>query len=425
VRLSDVTGGAGLGTRNATVHIDSDGAPSGRFYFSFTESTVIEGDSVQLTVYRDDYVNGEVSVTLTPIAGTATATDDFDPDPITLVWHDGNHGPRTVAIAIVDDSVQEGPESFTVELSNPTGGAVIGEPSRMTVMIEASDQEPPPPPPGDAGRLGFLDAGTLHPVAEGSGAIHLPVFRSNGSTGQVSMVYETIAETATPGLDFTAKSDTVTWGDGETGIKFIDVDISDDDLAESDETFRIRLSNPTGGATINGSEVQVEIRDDDSADDDEPEVALLSTESTVDEADGSVVLTVARSRSAVRAISVDYATSNDTAMEGSDFVAAVGTLHWTNGDSASKVIHIDVINDAADERDESFRLTLFKPSGATLGSNSITIVTITDDDAPSDDDPPNDEGGGGGGSDGLFLLGLLLTGLARSRIQSARPPPMH
>ena len=127
------------------------------------------------------------------------------------------------------------------------------------------------------------------------------------------MVYETIAETATPGLDFTAKSDTVTWGDGETGIKFIDVDISDDDLAESDETFRIRLSNPTGGATINGSEVQVEIRDDDSA----------------------------------------------------------------------------------------------------------------DDDAPSDDDPPDDEGGGGGGSDGLFLLGLLLTGLARSRIQSARPPPMH
>jgi hypothetical protein len=313
VRLSDVTGGAGLGTRNATVHIDSDGAPSGRFYFCFTESTVIEGDSVQLTVYRDDYVNGEVSVTLTPIAGTAMATEDFDPDPITLVWDDGNHGAQTVAIAIVDDSVQEGPESFTVELSNPTGGAVIGEPSRMTVMIEASDQEPPPPPPGDAGRLGFPDAGTLHPVAEGSGAIHVPVFRSNGSTGQVSMAYETIAETATPGLDFTAKSDTVTWGDGETGIKFIDVDISDDDLAESDETFRIRLSNPTGGATINGSEVQVEIRDDDSA----------------------------------------------------------------------------------------------------------------DDDAPSDDDPPNDEGGGGGGSDGLFLLGLLLSRLARSRIQSARPPPMH
>jgi hypothetical protein len=86
---------------------------------------------------------------LTPIAGTATPTEDFDPDPITLFWGDGNHGAKTVAIAVVDDSVQEGPESFTVELSNPTGGAVIGEPSRMTITIEASDQgdTPSPPPP--------------------------------------------------------------------------------------------------------------------------------------------------------------------------------------------------------------------------------------------------------------------------------------
>jgi uncharacterized delta-60 repeat protein len=149
VRLSDATGGAGLGTRHVTIHIDSDGAPVGRFYFSSTESNAIEGDSVQLTVYRDDYVNGEVSVRLTPIAGTATPTEDFDPDPITLFWGDGNHGAKTVAIAVVDDSVQEGPESFTVELSNPTGGAVIGEPSRMTITIEASDQgdTPSPPPP--------------------------------------------------------------------------------------------------------------------------------------------------------------------------------------------------------------------------------------------------------------------------------------
>jgi uncharacterized delta-60 repeat protein len=421
VRLSDTTGGAGLGTRHVAVHIDSDGAPAGRFYFSATESNVIEGDSVQLTVFRDDYVNGEVSVTLTPIAGTATATEDFDPDPITLFWGGGNAGAKTVAIAVVDDSVQEGPESFIVELSNPTGGAVIGEPSRMTITIEASDQGPPPPPPADAGRLGFLGAGTLHSVAEGSGAIHVPIFRSNGLMGKVSVHYETIAETATPGLDFTAKSDTVTWGDGETGIKFIDVDLSDDDLAESDETFSIRLSNPTGGATISGDAVQVKITDDD-----EPGVALVSTESTVGEADGSVVVTVARSRSAVGAISVDYATSHDTATEGSDFVATAGTLHWSDGDSASKTIRVDVIDDGVEETDERFELALSNPSGATLGSNSITIVTIADDDSPSDDDPPNDEGGGGGGSDGLLLLGWLLTALARScMVAGARPPPVR
>jgi hypothetical protein len=205
----------------------------------------------------------------------------------------------------------------------------------------------------------------------------------------------------------------VTWGDGETGIKFIDVEIPDDHLPESDETFRIRLSNPTGGATIGGSEVQVAIRDDDSAEE-ESGVALVVTETTVSEADGSVAFTVELSGAAVGAVSVDYATSAGTATAASDFAAAAGTLQWADGDSASKSISIEVNDDGEAEASETFSLTLSNPSGATLGPNATATVTITDDDAPIDD-PPIDEGSGGGGSgDRLFLLGLLLMGLARS-----------
>jgi hypothetical protein len=50
-----------------------------------------------------------------------------------------------VEIALNDDAVQEGSESFTVELSNSTGGAVIGPRSSGTITIEANDAPPPPP----------------------------------------------------------------------------------------------------------------------------------------------------------------------------------------------------------------------------------------------------------------------------------------
>jgi uncharacterized delta-60 repeat protein len=417
VRLSNPSAGTTLDSNSvARITIADDDAPGGggsgaTLALAATASTVSEGGSIVLGVNRSGSSSGAVSVDYATLSGTATAGSDFTAAVDTLHWADGDSASKSITVHITSDTADESDETFTVRLSNPSTGATLGPNATATVRITDDD------PSSGPGRLGFLDAGTLHSVAEGNGAIHVAVFRSNGSTGQVSMDYQTIAETATPGVDFTAKSDTVTWGDGETGVKFIDVDISADDVAESDETFRIRLSNPTGGATIVGSEVQVKIRDDDSADA-TPEVALASTELTVNEADGSVVLTVGRSSAAVGAVSVDYATSNGTATAASDFASAASTLHWADGDSASKSITVNVTNDGADEGDETFTVSLSNPLGAALGSNSTATVTITDDD------PPIDEGSGGGGSgDRLFLLGLLLMGVARSRVMRRRLGP--
>ena len=78
-------------------------------------------------------------------------------------------------------------------------------------------------------------------------------YRFNGSEGEVSVSYG-IARggTATPGEDFVI-SGTLAWADGDTAPKFIEVDYLEDAAVEGDESFRIDLIAPTGGATISSS----------------------------------------------------------------------------------------------------------------------------------------------------------------------------
>ena len=105
-------------------------------------------------------------------------------------------------------------------------------------------------------------------MTENDGFVSTLVARAGGSTGEVSVDYTAITEgsatgSATAGADFAATSGTLTWADGDALPKRIDVEIFDDAAVESDEFFRIRLSNPTGGVTIRFRDEIVVINDND------------------------------------------------------------------------------------------------------------------------------------------------------------------
>src|ERR1043166_7824931 len=88
---------------------------------------------------------------------------------------------------------------------------------------------------------------------------------------------------------------------------------------------------------------------------------------------------------------VDYATSDGTASERSDYTTARGTLRFAPGES-SKSFDVLVTDDALQEGSETFNVTLSNPSAnAALGSPANAAVTITDDDtAPSPANPIDD-----------------------------------
>jgi len=132
--------GAGLGIRRATILIAADGAPHGQVGFDSEEVGGAEGYSAKVTVFRDYYSSGAVSVTVTPASGSAIAGQDFDAAPVTISWADGETGWKDAMIPIIDDDRDETLESFKLTLSSPTGGVVIGPRSTATVFIGSNDR---------------------------------------------------------------------------------------------------------------------------------------------------------------------------------------------------------------------------------------------------------------------------------------------
>jgi hypothetical protein len=184
VTLSDNQDGAGLGTSGVTIAIAADGGPFGQLNFGQNVYEVPEIAISRTAVIRGYYSSGAVSVTLTPIAGTATADADFVAAPITLTWADGELGTKFADFRIVNDALEEPIEEFTVQLSNPAGGAVLGPQSTARVTIRANDQLPPNvvrgSVDGGGGAFDFLSLlllgllRTMRRVIAGSSAIERP-----------------------------------------------------------------------------------------------------------------------------------------------------------------------------------------------------------------------------------------------------------
>ena len=79
------------------------------------------------------------------------------------------------------------------------------------------------------------------------------------------------------------------------------------------------------------------------------------------------------------AVTVQYATMDDTAVDGSDYTAASGTLTFSPG-TTSRTIRVSTREDQAKEPDEErFTVVLSSPDGATIDVDTAT-GTITDDD---------------------------------------------
>ena len=86
-------------------------------------------------------------------------------------------------------------------------------------------------------------------VTEEAGFAKLPLIRTGGSFGQVSVRYETYNGTATEGVDYVQPSRAVTFEDGERNTT-IDIVIQDDSEMEYEETFRVQLVSATGKGFI-------------------------------------------------------------------------------------------------------------------------------------------------------------------------------
>lgn len=90
--------------------------------------------TLAITVLRSGGSEGAVSAAFSCAGGTATPGADFIPGAGTVSFADGQTS-ATILLAIVADGITEGPESATLTLGTPTGGAVLGAPASATIVI--------------------------------------------------------------------------------------------------------------------------------------------------------------------------------------------------------------------------------------------------------------------------------------------------
>ena len=151
---------------------------SGLVQFAASEYAVDENDgSITITLNRERGGAGAVSVSyeIEPL----TAGDlDYTASNGMLSWADGEKGGKSFTIDIINDSENEPNEFFTINLSDPKNGLVLGDLKSSTVKIYGSE----------SGTFRFATAGYI--TSEYDGTVEILVTRGLGAKGAVQVDYE-------------------------------------------------------------------------------------------------------------------------------------------------------------------------------------------------------------------------------------------
>ena len=308
-----------------------------------------------IAVVRGDNGTNAVNVDYATVNATATSGMDYMGITNTLSFAPQERL-KFVPISILNNTVKQGNRFFRVTLSNPVG-LTLGSQKTTTVSIVDNDQ-------------GFAFEFANYYVAEDAGVVRINVLRGTDDTNSaVTVDFATTDLTATNGLDYTGITNTLAFAPGDK-LKQITVPIFNDAIKESAKTFRATLSNPTGGAVLGApTTATIKILDND------PGVGFELNSYSVWENAGNLILTVLRGNDvALGLITVDYATSNLTAVAGTDYQVVSGTLPFGENETV-KTFTIPILRNGLVTNNTTFRVTLSNPTGgATLGTAATTVT---------------------------------------------------
>ncbi|GBF80960.1 Calx-beta domain-containing protein [Aphanothece sacrum] len=217
-------------------------------------------------------------------------------------------------------------------------------------------------------------------VIEGNSGLTKLLFTvnlSDAATEAFTLNYNTIDGTATGGIDYASITNgSLNFLVGETQ-KTIEVQVNGDLTDEDNENFILQLfKNSTTPASISllNSQGLGNIIDDDV------QARLSITDVTVNEKNGTATLRVNLSKSLDNVVSVDYNTTNSSAIAGQDYTDQTGTITFNAG-VTQQFITINLMNNTVYEPTaEKFFVNLTNAKNATISDNQ-GVVTITDNDS--------------------------------------------
>src|SRR4029453_2387271 len=236
---------------------------------------------------------------------------------------------------ILNDAVVDGSETVLLLLSNFSG---VGPGPISSAVLTITDNDV-------AGSI-KLGAATFS-ASEALGVATIAVSRSGGAAGSVTVNYATTdqlcmsppcAGQARAGLDYEKTIGALTFGAGEN-TKTVLVPIFNDSLAEGAEAFLFNLmSNPQSSAVLGSpSQAIVTIPDNDQGGAIQFSAATYTaTEARAATSTASITLT-RTGASLASGATVQFATSNGTAIAGGGYTATVTTLVFAAGETTQPV----------------------------------------------------------------------------------------
>ncbi|KAK7113649.1 sodium/calcium exchanger Calx-like isoform X2 [Littorina saxatilis] len=227
-------------SKAVTKHVDhSEGGRKPVIEFTAAEVAVMENEGkVRVGIRRHGKKDIPVSVRVETINGTAISGEDYKPFD-QVIKFDKNEELKSVFIEIVDDCEWEPDEFFFVKLHlEPEANASLGNLSICQVTI-INDDEP--------GVLAFTKPSFV--IKESGFRALIPVGRTGGADGHVSVKWRTKDITAINGKDYKGGEGELLFDNQETS-KCIDIPLYESNKAERDESFAIELFESDGGATL-------------------------------------------------------------------------------------------------------------------------------------------------------------------------------
>ena len=318
-----------------------------------------------------------VSVNYTTTNGSAVAGTDYTTTSGTLTFGPGQTE-QNISVPIIDRTTAAGSRSFSVTLSSPANAVITDGTGVVTIGASGGTQVSSP----------FVSAPPNTVVGEADGWMDLPVTLSAPSANVVTVAYSIpggICNNPDAG-----SSGTLTFPSGVV-LQAIRVQINNCNVTTK-SFFTLTLSVATN-ATLDQTTTQVDVVGDNNL---QSTPGLYVRDAVVDTTAGAaqvaVLLGGPNGATSASTVSVNYTTTNGSAVAGTDYTTTSGTLTFGPGQTEQN-ISVPIIDRTTAAGSRSFSVTLSSPANAVI-TDGTGVVTIgasggTQVSSPFVSAPPN------------------------------------
>ena len=279
--------------------------------------------------------------------------------------------PRTIAITVVNDDLDETAERFTLRLSNPVGIEFAGGATTQDFNLVILDNDAPEltiaavSSTVNEDTMGAEFTVTASIVPATPLAVRFDVTQTgnflDGAPGQRTEAL-TFTQSTTPG-DTTA-----------TAVYTVALDDDRIDETNGDITVQLAESGITGAYTLSTGNPAVTVTVEDDDDTTVPTVSVVNNNVSVDESAGTLMFTVTIDAAPGENEVITYAV---TGADAADYtVGGTGNLNFVMNSTASQLISVTINEDLIDEVDETLTVTISRAPGATPDNLVVSATPL-------------------------------------------------